>query len=496
MTQDLSRIQANPGFTATPTHGRSGRAHAIARAGLRHGCSDHADAMAGGADGTSWPAAHAPGPQWPRACGVARLFALGLACVDAGAEDVPRANGTGDWYGVGYDASHSYTSPDTVLPPLTLRWVWTPPAGRPVELLQAVSSHGALFVHGRFVAATALGDRSGAHTWSVNIDTGALVQLDPAGVTPNDWTYGFPIGTYGGEIYQADDGGPPHCSCDVWGPVEVSASERHWAVINQLHIDGPQPGIFCAHVGANYDAGWNIQTSVQRQHTGCFGVASIAAGRLFVIAQWAGQGPQFEQGLACYELDGGKRDWAVDGSFINVSSDGQWCVAAERAKVLDLYSARDGALLASRALPAVPACPPMIAAGRIGIYDVDGGWATYELRQAGGRRDLAVVDHYDMGRFSAPPIYGPFNCAFCRSADGTVYFAHGAAITAVPPALDAKRATYALPGSLAATLAPFGQPIIAHGRLIVVAQGGVACFDALGKPIAGARAAGAAAAHP
>ncbi len=232
-----------------------------------------------GVDGSSQPAAPAPRPLWPRACDAARLLALGLACLGAGAEDVPRASGRGDWYGRGIRRI-----PLVHLSTRCSRRSSSAGCGRrlpasPPSLLQAVSSHGTLFVHGRLVAATSLGDRSGAHNWSVNLDTGALLQQDPAGVTPNDWTYGFSIGTYGGEIYQADDGGPPHCSCDVWGPVEVSASERHWAVINQLHIDGPQPGIFCARIGANYDAGWNIQTTVQRQHTGCFGVASIAAGR-------------------------------------------------------------------------------------------------------------------------------------------------------------------------------------------------------------------------
>ncbi len=124
---------------------------------------------------------------------IALLCAGGLGA----AEDTPEASsGSGDWYCVGYDAGHSYTSPDTVTTPLKFKWCWQPPAEEHVELMQVVSSNGKVFAHGRHINSTPVGQRNCAHNWEINLETGALVKEDPSGT----YAQRHPRGLFRGQL--------------------------------------------------------------------------------------------------------------------------------------------------------------------------------------------------------------------------------------------------------------------------------------------------------
>jgi hypothetical protein len=420
------------------------------------------------------------------AAALARLLAVCLVAGAAGAEDAAPTDGgpvgSGDWYCVGYDAGHSYTSPDTVTTPLKFKWCWQPPAEEHVELLHIVSSGGKVFAHGRHMNTTPVGTRNGAHNWSIDLETGKEAKEDPAGTSPNDEVLGYSVGSYGGELYQADDGGPPYGYADVWSPVQISATEQYWAVVNVMHIDGAQPGILCAKTGQGVGSAWQLCTNVAKMATGCAGDVSIAGGKLFATTSWKTAGPQFENGLGCYELAGGHRDWTLDGHFVGVSACADWCVAVDERRVMVAVGAKDGKVLAQIGINALPACPPMLTDKFIALYDDGGGFTTFQLNEKNGKYSFKTIEHADFGRFSGPAVVGRYNCPFCRSADGTMFVASGASVSAIPASKKAKRWSYTLPPDAIKAIAPFGQPIIAHGMLLVVAKGGVVCFDAKGAP--------------
>jgi hypothetical protein len=390
--------------------------------------------------------------------------------------------GTGDWYCVGYDAGHSYTSPDIVPTPLKLRWMWQPPANEgQVQLLQVVSSDGKVIVHGRHSNKTPIGERTGSHNWIVDLRTGVSASEDPAGTTPNDTTFGHPIGSYGGAPYQCDDGGPPFGGCDVWSPVQISASEQFWAVVQQSKIDGPDPGIYCMHVGKPIGSGWFSGTKASGSQIFCRGDVAIAGGRLFATTAWTLQGADLVNGLACYDLSGGKRQWKLDGKFAAVSATKDWCVAVDERKALVLISPADGKVAAVADIPALPECPVMITEQGIGLYDESGGFTRYRISDKNGKASLASAGHVGIGRFAGPRVVGRYNCPFCFGADGTIFVANGDGVSGSPADKKGKSWSWSLPPE-AHGLGPLGGAIIARGKLVVLGTGGVLCFDAEGAP--------------
>ncbi len=142
----------------------------------------------------------------------------------------------------------------------------------------------------------------------------------------------------------------------------------------------------------------------------------------------------------------------------------------------------DGKVLAQVGINSLPACPPVVTDKFIALYDEMGGFTTYQLNQKNGKYAFKTMEHAEFGRYNGPMVKGRYNCPFCRSADGTVFIASGTTITAIPATKKAKHWSYSLPAEAAKAIAPFGQPIIAHGKLIVVAKGGVVCFDTQGAP--------------
>jgi hypothetical protein len=401
------------------------------------------------------------------------LHAGATAAEDPAAADAAPAHG--DWYCVGYDAGHSYTSPDSLLPPLKVRWTWTPPANTTMDLLHAVSSNGKVFAHSH---------AGGCHNWMLDLETGACDAKDPGGLTPNDLTRGFPIGTAGGIIYQSDDGGPGFVHPDVWSPMQVSASLGLWAVVQQSRVDGDNPGIYCQKLGVWIGEGWfsGVPVPARTMGTLCVGNISMGADVLYATTQWTIPGDGIVNGLSCHELNGGKRRWKLDGKFIAVSAGTDWCVAIDQRFAMVLVSAAEGKVLSVVTIPSLPECPPMVVGNNIRLYDEQGDLTTYTITEKGGKTSLKVAGRKTIGRFAGNRVEGRYNCPFCFSADGTMYVANGDVVGGLPADPKAKRWLWNPPGDLAHVIGQLGHPIIAHGKLIVVGKGGVICFESQGPP--------------
>jgi hypothetical protein len=394
--------------------------------------------------------------------------------------------GTSDWCCVGYDASHTYTSPDVVPTPLKLHWVWQPPESEQAEIFQVVSSGGVVFVHGRHSNSTPIGSRNGCHNWILDLETGVLQKEDPSGTTPNDTTYGHAIGTYGGSVYQCDDGGPPYGGCDVWSPVQISIADRFWAVVQQSKGDGPNPGIYCMPVGQSIGSGWYAGAPASGFGKFCDGNVAIAGGKLFTTTQWTIQGPAVVNGLACYDLSSGHRNWTLDGKFVAVSANSEWCVAVDERMVMVAVSNADGKVLAMTDISSLPECPPMMMDHGVALYDESGSLRKFQLiEKTVDKKDkftFKSMGQSGIGRFEGPRILGRNNCPFCFSADGTMFLTSGSGITAVPSSKKARHWSWNIPNEYARAMAPLGQPIIAHSKLVVVGRGCVLCFDREGAP--------------
>jgi hypothetical protein len=419
----------------------------------------------------------------PRAAVLPILLLVAAGVLDAADADpapAPAAAASDDWYCIGHDAAHTYTSGDALAPPLKLRWAWQAPVG---GLLHAVSSGGKVIAHARHVNDTPVGQRNGAHNYYLDLATGMLEKEDPSGTTPNDHVLGYGVGTCSGDVYQCDDGGPPVGGGDVWGTPQLSLATGWWAVVQHSKIDGPDPGIYCMKIGAGIGSGWSATNPIGRDLSMlCDGDVAIGPKELYAAMTWKMKGPEAVDGLCCHELETGKRRWNVPGQFIAVSAGADFCVAVDQRKAMVVLAAADGAVLASTGIAALPDCPPMVVGASIRLADEGGGLTEWQLVEKNGKRSLKQVGQVAIGKFTGPKLKDRYDAGFCFAADGSLYTANGATVSGAPGTKDGKRWSWTVPGPLAKTIGPLGHPVIARGKLIVTGAGGVLCFDREGAP--------------
>lgn len=391
-----------------------------------------------------------------------------------------QATATDDWYCPARDGAHTFTSKDNLPPPLKFKWYWEAPEGR---VYQVVSSGGKVFVKGRS------GGRGGVHNYVLNIETGKQEAKDPDGLTPNDVCEGWPGGTYGGKIYQADDGGWPYIVPDTWGPLQIDPDQKVVIIMDTRRGDGPFPGIYCAPLGRSLGAmmksvNWRVtydKIKMKDFSKYCEGDTAIGPGIVYAIIKWkkVKDAPQLKSGLLGYDLATGKERWHVTGKFVNISAGKDFCVAVNDKNVMAGYSAKDGERLWKTRLKAPLMCHPMVVGRRIRVYDGSGALVSYKLSEEDGKYSIKRSGQRKLGRYRGPRTKGRQNHVFCYSADGTLYVANGVAVSGRKKG--SKTWKWRMPKKLVGKIGALGQPIIARGKLLAVGGGGVICFDKVGR---------------
>jgi outer membrane protein assembly factor BamB len=410
-------------------------------------------------------------------CAVAAWLPAALAAAADAAKDAPaQATANDDWYCPGYNAAHTYTSKDTLPTPLKLKWTWSCPKGK---VYQVLCSGGKVFAKGRHPNPTPIGERVGVHNYVLDIETGKQTAEDPDGVTPNDWCEGWPGGTFGGKIYQADDGGMPFFGCDVWGPIEIDPDQKTWIVVQHKRVDGPSPGIYCMPLDQGAKKWWvGHEINIKETKNYCQGDAAIGPGIAYVAIQWLIKDTQQKSGLLGLELGTGKERWHVPGEFHCVSAGKDFCVATDKQKNMTAYAAADGKVLWQVPLGTDLECHPMVAGDVVRTYDTAGTLMGFQITEKDGKRSAKFDGRQlPLGKFAGPRMMGRQNTCFCFSADGTLYVANGTTVFGVKPGPGARPWQWVPPPDLPKSLANLGHPIIARGRLFAVASGGVVCFE-------------------
>lgn len=387
-----------------------------------------------------------------------------------------------DWYCPAYDAAHTYTSKDALPAPLKFKWHWKAPQGK---VYQVLASGGKVFVKGMHPNDTPIGVRTGVHNFVLDPETGAQLGEDPEGTSPNDFTFGWPGGTYGGKIYQADDGGPPFCGADVWGPVQIDPVQKMWLTVQHMRVDGPSPGVYVMPVGQGvWGKKWwvGLTVNVKDMQTYCEGDGAIGPGVAYVIIQWKVReaAAKLKSGLLCYDLATGAERWHVAGEFESISAGEDFCVAATKAGALAAYGAADGKLQWTAQAGGRLECHPMVAGNVVRVYDASGNLTTLKIAEAGGRRSVSAAGSQMLGKYAGPRTVGRQNSCFCFSADGTMYVANGNAVGGMKPGK--KSWQWPVPPALLQIVGPLGGPILARGKLYAVGSTGVVCWDTAGAP--------------
>lgn len=425
-------------------------------------------------------AARGPGAAAIASAVGARRTARVQATPPAAAQEAPTDKD--DWYGPAYDAAHTYTSKDSLPAPLKYKWSWKAPQGK---VYQVLSSGGKVFVKGMHPNDTPIGVRTGVHNFVLEPETGQLLGEDPEGTSPNDWCFGWPGGTFGGKIYQADDGGPPFCGADVWGPIQIDPVQKMWLTIQHMRVDGPSPGVYCMATGQGVGGKkWWVghPVNVKDTQTYCEGDGAIGPGVAYVIIQWKVKeaAAKLKSGLLGYDLATGNERWHVAGEFECVSAGEDFCVAATKAGLLAAYGAADGKLQWTGQAGGRLECHPMVAGNTVRVYDASGALTTLKIAESGGRRSVSVAGSQQLGRYSGPRTVGRQNSCFCFSADGTMYVANGNGVGGMKPGK--KSWQWPIPPPLQQLVGPLGGPIIARGKLLAVGSTGVICWDTAGAP--------------
>jgi hypothetical protein len=383
---------------------------------------------------------------------------------------------TDDWYGPGHDAAHTYTSKDTLPLPLKMKWFWSMPQGKAHQVL---CSGGKVFIKGRHSNTTPIGERVGVHNYVVNLETGQTEKEDPDGTSPNDWCENWAGGTYEGRIYQADDGGPPFCGADVWGPIGIDPVQKTWVVVQHKRVDGPSPGVYCMPLGQGIgQKKWWVghQVDVKDMKTYCLGDAAIGPGAVYVIIEWKVKDGALKNGLICHEIGSGQERWRVADEFQAVSAGPDFCVAVSKQRVMSAYAAKDGAVLWRVPLAADPECHPMVCGEFVRVYDVQGMLTSFKVQDKGGKRSAVPAGAaVPVGRFLGPNVKGCNSSCFCYSADGTLYIANGPTVMGFKQGQ--KPWQWVPPSDVAKAMGQLGHPIIARGHLFAVGSGGVVCFE-------------------
>jgi outer membrane protein assembly factor BamB len=395
------------------------------------------------------------------------------------AKDAPaQATATDDWYCPGYNAAHTYTSKDVLPPPLKLKWSWSCPKGK---VYQVLYSGGKVFVKGRHPNTTPVGERNGVHNFVLDPETGKLEAEDPEGTSPNDFCDGWAGGTFGGKIYQADDGGPPFCGADVWGNVDIDPEQKMWVVVQHRRIDGPSPGTYCMPLGQGiWGKKWWVghEVTIKDMKQYCTGESAIGPGAVYVAIQWNIKETQQKSGLLCFDLQTGKERWHVAGEFHGVSAGKDFCVAVDKQKVLSGYGTQDGKVLWSLPLGAELECAPMVVGDLVRVYDVSGTLMAMQIVEKDGKFSVKPSGQpVPLGKYMGPRVMGKHNACFCYSADGTLYVANGPSVFGVKPGPGARPWQWVPPPDQAKAAANLGNPIIAHGMLFAVSSTGVVCFE-------------------
>ena len=435
--------------------------------------------LTGECDGILDMAARGPGAAAFASAVGARRTALAQAAPPAAAQDAPGEKD--DWYCPAYDAAHTYTSKDSLPAPLKYKWHWKVPQGR---VYQVLSSGGKVFVKGMHPNNTPVGVRSGVHNFVLDPETGQQLAEDPEGTSPNDWCFGWPGGTFGGKIYQADDGGPPFCGADVWGPVQIDPLQKMWLTVQHMRVDGPSPGVYCMATGQGVGGKkwWvGIPVNVKDTQTYCEGDGAIGPGVAYVIIQWkVKEAAALKSGLVCYELVTGKERWHVAGDFECVSAGEDFCVVAAKTGALAAYGAADGKIQWTAQAGGRLECHPMVAGNLVRVYDATGMLTTLKITESGGRRSVSGGGSQMLGKYAGPRTVGRQNSCFCFSADGTMYVANGNAVGGMRPGK--KSWQWPVPPALQQAVGPLGGPVIARGKLFAVGRSGVICWDTTGAP--------------
>lgn len=403
--------------------------------------------------------------------------------------DVPRIEPTANdgWYCPCYNARHTFTSGDTLAPPLKYKWHWK--LDESGNVYQVLSSDRKVFVTGQ---------NKGVHHWVLDIETGAKIGKDPYSKGPNDRVEGWPSGTYNGNVYCCDDGCHPFPNfADVWGPVQIDPEQQVWIFFDQIRGDGPHPGIYCYPIkhgirvpnlktekAEKWIFGghkwWVGQEFPLRDWTRRIsdGDAATGPGVVYAFVKWQGvTNPDLKDGLSCYDLETGKEKWHVGGEFEKVSGGQDFCAAVTKQGDLGIFAVDDGRVLCSTKVGRLET-HPMVVGNTVRVYTRQGTLLTFEISEKDGRRSLRKTDTENIGRYQGPKMRGHQNHAFCYSADGTLYVVNGTTVFGKRKGQKVWRGS--LPPAAARDVGKLGQPIIAYGKLLAVGDKGVVCWDTEG----------------